>query len=298
MRSERLAASSADREFAAKLTLPKGAGPFPAIVCIHPASDASRDHFLFLHLEALLPPLGIAVARFDRRGNDVPFLDQARDVEAVLEALAARPDIDPDRLGLWGFSQGAWVAPLVASRSAQGARVAFLILVAATGVSPVEQMRYATAKQARAAGRTEAEVEALLALRAAFEDFGRGARPRAEVQALIDRAKAEPWFEHAHVRPELPDEPGFFPDRDFDPAPYIAAVHVPTLLFYGEDDEWQPTDASVAAWERAGTRDLMIARIPKTGHAPTAAGGTDIASVLPRYTDTLGAWIRRVSRTG
>lgn len=252
MRSERLAASSADREFTAKLTLPKGAGPFPAIVCIHPASDASRDHFLFLHLEALLPPLGIAVARFDRRGNDVPFLDQARDVEAVLEALAARADIDASRLGLWGFSQGAWVAPLVASRSA---RVAFLVLVAATGVSPVEQMRYAIAKQARVAGHRESLVDAPLALGVAREDM------------------------------------------DFDPAPYIAAVHVPTLLFYGEDDEWQPTDVSVAAWERAGTRDLMIARIPKAGHAPTAPGGTDVASVLPRYTDTLGAWVRRVART-
>lgn len=294
MRSERLAASSADREFTAKITLPKAAGPFPAIVCIHPASDPTRDHFLFLHLEALLPPLGVAVVRFDRRGNDVPFLDQARDVEAVLAALAARPDIDAAGIGLFGFSQGAWVAPLVASRSD---KVAFLILVAATGVSPVEQMRYATAKQARAAGRTEAEVDAALALRGAFEDFGRGARPRDEVQALIDGAKAEPWFEHAHVPPELPDRPGSFPDRDFDPAPFIAAVHVPTLIFYGEDDEWQPTEASVAAWERAGTRHLMIARIPKTGHAPTAPGGTDVASVLPRYTDTLGAWVKRVART-
>ncbi len=294
MRSERLAASSADREFTAKLTLPKGAGPFPAIICLHPANDPTRDHFLFLHLEALLPPLGVAVARFDRRGNDVPFDDQARDVEAVLVALAARTDIDPTRLGLWGFSQGAWVAPLVASRSD---KVAFLILVAATGVSPVEQMRYGTATQARAAGHTEDEVDALLSLRSAFEDFARGARPRAEVQVLIDRAKGEPWFDLAHVRSELPPGPGFWPDMDFDPAPVIAAIGVPTILFYGEDDEWQPTDASVAAWERAGTADLMIARIPKTGHAPTAPGGTDAASVLPRYTDTLGAWVKRVART-
>lgn len=294
MRSERLAASSADREFTAKLTLPKGAGPFPAVVCVHPASDPTRDHFLFLHLEALLPPLGVAVARFDRRGSDVPFADQARDVEAVLAALGARADIDAGRLGLFGFSQGAWVAPLVASRTD---KVAFLILVAATGVSPAEQMRYGTAKQARAAGHTEAEVTALLALRSAFEDFARGARPRSEVQALIDEAKREPWFERAYVRPELPEGPGSWPDLDFDPAPVIAAVHVPTLIFYGEDDEWQPTDASVAAWERAPTRDLMIARIPGTGHAPVRPGGTDAASVLPRYTDTLGAWVKRVART-
>ncbi len=255
MRSERLTASSADREFTAKLTLPKGGGPFPAIVCIHPADDASRDHFLFQHLEALLPPLGIAVARFDRRGTDTPFLDQARDVEALLEALAARPDIDASRLGLWGFGQGAWVAPLVVTRSAQRAGVAFLILVAAAGVSPAEQLRYVTAKHAGADRQGAPLIGSPPTLGVASEDL------------------------------------------DFDPAPVIAAVCVPTLIFYGEDDERQPTDASVAAWEQAGTRDLMIARIPKTGHAPTALGGTDVASVLPRYTDTLGAWITRVCRT-
>jgi len=294
VRSERLAASSADREFAAKLTLPRGSGPFPAVVGIHPANDASRDHFLFRHLEATLPPLGVAVARFDRRGDDVPFEDQARDVEAVLEALAARPDIDPARLGLWSFSQGAWVAPLVASRSP---RVAFLILVAATGVSPVEQMRYGTAKQARAAGHSDAEVGALLALRAAFEGFARGARPRAEVQALIERAKDEPWFERSYVRSELPAVPGFWPDMDFDPAPLILAVRVPVLLFYGDEDEWQPTDASIAVWQLAGTREVTVVRLPNTGHAPTTPGGADVGSVLPRYTDTLGAWLRRIART-
>ena len=94
MRSERLDAKSADRAFTAKLSLPKGAGPFPAIVGVHPADDGSRDHYLFRHLESVLPPIGIAVARFDRRGDDVPLLDQARDVEAVVDVLAARADID------------------------------------------------------------------------------------------------------------------------------------------------------------------------------------------------------------
>jgi pimeloyl-ACP methyl ester carboxylesterase len=295
VRSEQLAASSADREFIAKLTLPTTrTGACPAIVGIHPANDASRDHFLFRHLELTLPPLGVAVARFDRRGNDVPFADQARDVEAVLDAVAVRSDIDGARLGLWGFSQGAWVAQLVASRSP---RVSFLVLVAATGVSPAAQMRYGTAKQARDAGYSDADVGALLALRTAFEEFARGARPRAEVQALIEQAKPQPWFERSYMRSELPAAPGFWPDMDFDPAPSIAELRVPVLLFYGEDDEWQPTDASIAAWQLVGTRELTIVRLPKTGHAPTLPDGMDVGSILPRYTDTLGAWVRRIART-
>jgi hypothetical protein len=289
VRSERLDARSADRAFTAKLSLPPAPGPFPAIVGVHPADDGSRDHFLFRHLESVLPPAGIAVARFDRRADDVPLRDQARDVEAVIDALAARADIDRSRIGLWGFSQGAWVAPLVATRSA---RVAFLVLVAATGVSPAAQMRYGTAKQARAFGHSGAEVDALLALRTAFEEYARGRRPRAEVQRLVDAAREAPWFPRAWVRAEVPAAPGFWPDMDFEPAPVFARVAVPTLLFYGEDDEWQPTDASIAAWSGRGR---TIVRLPGTAHAPTLRGERDVASISPNYTDTLVTWLRRVT---
>jgi pimeloyl-ACP methyl ester carboxylesterase len=289
VRSERLDARSADRAFTAKLSLPQLAGPFPVIVGVHPADDGSRDHYLLRHLESVLPPAGVAVARFDRRGDDVPLLDQARDVEAVVDVLVARADVDPRRIGLWGFSQGAWVAPLVATRSA---RIAFLVLVAATGVSPAAQMRYGTAKQARSFGHTELEIEELLALRTAFEDYARGRRPRAEVQALVDAAKDAPWFPRAWVRPELPRQPGFWPDIDFEPAPVFARVAVPVLLFYGEDDEWQPIDKSIAAW--AG-RGRTINRLRGTAHAPTLRGERDLASVSPDYTDSLVAWLRKVT---
>ena len=289
MRSERLEARSADRTFTAKLSLPAGAGPFPAIVGVHPADDGSRDHFLLRHLELVLPPAGIAVARFDRRGDDVPLNDQARDVEAVIDALMARADIDRSRIGLWGFSQGAWVAPIVAARSTH---VAFLVLVASTGVSPAAQMRYGTAKQARSFGHSEAEVGALLALREAFEDYARGRRPRAEVQSLVDAAKKETWFPRAWVRPVLPSAPGFWPDMDFEPGPVFRQVSVPTLLFYGEDDEWQPIDTSIAAWSGRGR---TINRLRGTAHAPTLRGERDLASVAPDYTDSLVAWLRKVT---
>lgn len=290
MRSERLTAVSADREFTAKLSLPVGEGAFPAIVCLHPADDASRDHYLFRHLETILPPAGIAVVRFDRRGDDVPFPDQVRDAEAVVDALRARGDIDPKRIGLWGFSQGAWIASLVAAGSAGSDRIAFLVLVAATGVSPAAQMRYGTAKQARAAGHSAAEVEELLRLRSAFEEYARGTRPRAEAQRSIDAAKGEPWFARAWVPPVLPAGPGFWPDLDFDPGPVAARVAVPTLLFYGEEDEWQPIDASIAAWSGRGR---TVNRLRGTAHAPTLRGERDLASIAPDYTDSLVAWLRK-----
>ena len=153
-------------------------------------------------------------------------------------------------------------------------------------------MRYGTAKQARAAGHSPHQIEALLALRSAFEDYARGKRPRAEVQSQVDTASGEPWFARAWVRADLPAEPGFWPDLDFDPAPVCKRVAVPALLFYAEDDEWQPIDASIAAWRGRGR---TIVRLPGTAHAPTLRGERDIASISPQYADTLVAWLRRVT---
>ncbi|HEY7623703.1 MAG TPA: alpha/beta hydrolase [Candidatus Limnocylindria bacterium] len=277
-----------------QLDLPAGRGPHGAIVPLHPASDRSRDQALFAHLAAILPPRGVAVLRYDRRGDDVPFADQVADASAAMDALLARTDVDPSRLGLWGFSQGAWIAPMVAAGSG---RARFLVLLASTGVSPAGQMRYGTVKHARDAGYGEDVARRIIELRDTLEHYARGSLPRRRAQQVIDAAADEPWFEHAYVRAELPAAPGFWPDLDFDPAAIFARVTVPTLLFYGEDDEWQPIDASIAAWrraaEKAGNSDLEVVRLAGTGHAPMLHGGDDRGSISPEYETRLLDWLAR-----
>ena len=48
------------------LTLPRGESRVPAMVGVHGASSGTRDDELFLHLQSLLPPKGIATLFFDR----------------------------------------------------------------------------------------------------------------------------------------------------------------------------------------------------------------------------------------
>jgi hypothetical protein len=113
----------------------------------------------------------------------------------------------------------------------------------------------------------------------------------------VDAEADEPWFEHAWVRREIPERPGFWPDMDFDPFPIFARVRVPTLLFYGEDDEWQPIDASIDTWRRAatvaGNDDLTIVRLAGTRHAPTLRGDADPSVVAPEYERRLLAWLAK-----
>lgn len=272
-----------------ELTVPEGlvrAGLVP----LHPASDGSRRQFLFEHLADTVVPQGVAVLRYDRRSSpsdeDIPFAEQADDARAALAAL--RSEVGDVPLGLWAWSQGTWAAALAASRSPD---VSFLILLAACGVSPAAQMRYGTAEQLRRNGHGGDEALAeLLELRTAFEDAVRDPARLVASQVVVDRYADRPWFELAHV-PRRLDPDAAWPDMDFDPAPTLAAVCCPVLLFYGEEDAWTPIEPSIAAWERAGNAELTVVRLAGTDHAPTFGGVHDRDAVSPEYTRALVDWL-------
>ena len=286
--------TTGDRTFPATLSLPVGSTR-GGLIPLHPASDPSHDQFLFRHLAATLPQHGIAVLRFDRRpridGKDVPLAAQAGDALAALGVLRAHLPSRGLPFGLWGFSQGAWAAPLAAALSPE---VAFLVLVASTGVSPAVQMRYGTAEQVRRAGFGPDALVELAALREAYEHYLRGKGDQTRLQATVDQAAQQPWFPLAYIPRVLP-APRTWEDMDFDPVPIFARVHCPVLLFYGEDDEWTPVDASIDAWQRAvgerPTADVTVVRLAGTRHHPTFHGRDEIDAISPEYSARLVAWL-------
>jgi uncharacterized protein len=277
----------------ATLALPDD-GVRGGLVPLHPASDGSRRQFLFEHLAGALVPRGLAVLCFDRRpspaGGDVPFEAQADDALQALAELRAQPEVGSAPLGLWAWSQGAWAAVLAAARSPE---VAFLVLLAACGVSPAEQMRYGTAEQLRRNGHGDEDaLRELTELRAALEDAVRDRSRLQASQAVIDRYAHRPWFPLAYV-PRTLDRSADWPDMDFDPAPILAQVRCPVLLFYGEEDEWTPIEPSIAAWERAGNASLTVVRLPGTDHAPTVGGEHEREAISPAYTKALVHWLEQ-----
>ena len=266
-----------------------------AIVALHGAGEGTRDGFLYQHLHEVLPPAGIAVVTFDRRGDGESTGDASRGRFAVQarDALAVLNAVDAERVGLWGYSQGGWIGPLAASGPD---RVAFLVLVASTGVTPSEQMMYASAQQLRLAGYDEEVVARALALRRAFEDWvhGRGRERQVELRAELLSALDEPWFGLLFLPPVLLDDEGcglWIEEMDFDPRPVFAQVRVPTLLFYGEADSWTPVLASVEAWRQARGDEVEIVVIPEAEHELTLPDGT----LALEYAETLVDWILRRS---
>ena len=265
-----------------------------ALVALHGAGEGTREGVLYEHLHRVLPPAGIGVVTFDRRGEGEStgdasrgrFETQARDALAVLGAVGV------ERLGLWGYSQGGWVAPLAATMSD---RVAFLVLVASTGVTPSEQMRYANAAQLRLAGFGEDDVTRALELRRRFEDHvhGIGRDHEDELRADLRAALDEEWFGMLFIPPVPLDEEGcalWIEEMDFDPRPVFAEVTVPTLAFFGAADSWTPVEPSVEAWRAARGDEVEIVVIRDAEHELTLPDG----SLSEEYERKLVDWVAAV----
>jgi pimeloyl-ACP methyl ester carboxylesterase len=213
---------------------------------------------------------------------------QAADALAVLDAVGVR------RVGLWGLSQGGWIAPLAASESD---RVAFVVGVASTGVTPSEQMMYAVAQQLEHAGYGSAVVHRVLALRRAYEAYvhGRAAGREAELAAELQAAMDEPWWLLAFLPPVLLDAEGcrlWIEEMDWDPRPVFAAVRVPALMFYGADDAWTPVEPSVEAWREARGSAVELVVVPEASHEMALPDG----SISLEYEQKLVDWLLEQAR--
>lgn len=156
-------------------------------------------------------------------------------------------------------------------------------------------MRYGTAEQLRRRGfDDQVALGELAELRAALEDAIRDPCRIDEAQAVVNRYGDRPWFPLAYV-PRTLDPSAEWPDMDFDPAPILARVHCPMLLFYGEEDEWTPIEPSIDAFRRAaasaGNDGLSVVRLPGADHAPTFGGVHERTAVSPAYTQALTEWL-------
>ncbi len=257
-----------------------------ALVAVHGAGAGTRDAcHLYSHLHETMPSIGVGVATFDRRGEGESegevtrgrFEAQARDALAVAERLGV------ERVGLWGFSQGGWVAPLAATLSED---VAFVITIAATGVTPAEQMIYANRRALELAGYGPDAVERVTSLRREIADWAHDAGPPPDLTA----AAVEPWFPLTYLPPVRPSDleddmkRTWIAEMDFDPIPIFAAVRVPVLAFLGERDSVSPVEPSVAAWPQD---DATVVVVPDAEHDLTLPDGT----LVPVYEQMLVDWL-------
>ena len=126
---EEVRIQNGDVSLAGTLLLPPTQGRHPALVFTHGGGAAVREWFWGFGY--LMAARGFAVLAFDKRGagqssgdwRDATFEDLADDAVTAAKFLQMRTDIDRARIGFWGLSQGAWIAPLAAVRFGSAAFV-------------------------------------------------------------------------------------------------------------------------------------------------------------------------------
>ncbi len=324
---------SAGNVLSGTLTLPEGEGPHPVVILLHGASWGLRkfyDAFVEAFLEA-----GVGSFAFDRRGegestgsSEQDIFAFADDAVAAWETVRARRGVDAKRVGLWGYSNGAWVAAIAAGRL-PGA--AFLLLTGASGVSPAESEAYRRTEDLRAQGIAAATLEAVQRTwTIVFDYIAHGtwdADWDDELAALRRRLSADPRLydlpipEMVRANPALDSVPrfespmfqdiqgrlgGINPDFGFDPIPTLRGVRCPILVVLAEHDQNLPPMESALRFRQLGAElpsGQLELRVLPTGHQfgvpsafpPVPPGPSDF---LPGYLDLMAEWLARVTRAG
>ena len=306
MRSEAVSFRNGDVALAGKLTLPATKGKHPAIVLIHGSNDQDRD--ALDPWVAFFVSRGLAVLSYDKRGvresagdwKRADFDDLAGDAHAGVKLLRARKDIDAKRIGLFGISQGGWIAPIVAARDS---RIAFIILHAGSGLTVGENGLLYVDSLLRGYGFPEGEIEQAMAYYRLNDDVTRETSRFGELKAAYDKAR-ERKVEWLLEEPQAPDfwfRTFYRAIIDFDPAPYWAKVRCPVLAFLGTLDHTVPAEPNRKALEAAlkGNRDAKIVVLPSANHLFLRAktGMPDeypsLTHFVEGYFDVMAAWLAK-----
>ncbi len=155
-------------QLAGSIYRPAAPGSHPAVVEIHGGGPDTRANYESKAI--FLARHGITTLIYDKRGTGqssgdwetASMEDLARDALAGVAMLRRLKYVNPKRVGVEGFSQGGWIAPLAASLDA---RIAFVVVGSASGINPMEQSIFQVQNEMRAAGDPDSIVALAVMLR-------------------------------------------------------------------------------------------------------------------------------------
>jgi dienelactone hydrolase len=258
------------------LTVPVGAGPFPAAVLVHGSGPNDRDETvggakLFKDLAEGLASRGIVVLRYEKRtlryrariAGIANFTVREETVDDAVKAVAfvrSQPEVNGGRVFVIGHSLGAYVAP----RIAEGAgKLAGLVLMAGN-VRPLEDL---VVEQVTYVGITGKELDDVKGFQAKLEN---AKAFRARVKKLEAGDEDSPGLGGVSV--------AYWVDlKEYDPAAAARKLGIPMLILQGERD-FQVTMADFALWKTAvgSAKGVVMKSYPALNHLFVAGEGKSL----------------------
>jgi fermentation-respiration switch protein FrsA (DUF1100 family) len=313
------------------LTMPSTGTGFPAVVLISGSGPQNRDeellgHKPFLVLADHLTKNGVAVLRYDDRGvgrskgnfGKATSADFASDVNAAVQYLKSRKEIDGKKIGLIGHSEGGMIAPMVAAGSKD---IGYIVLLAGTGVPGKDiiilQQQLIAKAEGVASEKDLAETAAFTEEIAKIVTSGKDEKTvsaefidflKSTWQKLPDSAKqiygTEAVFLMQSAQMNTPWMRYFL---SYDPATALEKIRIPVLALNGSKDlqVWpaQNLPAIEKALKKAGNKKYTVKELPGLNHlfqecttgAPSEYEKIEM-TMSTQVLDIVTTWIREQNR--
>ncbi len=284
---------------AGTLHLPEGDAPLPVVLMMQGSGDADRD------CDGYFPPIrtafldaGMATYAFDKPGcgystgdwRHYALEERASQALAALAMLRADAAIASDRVGVWGQSQGGWLAQMVAGRDPA---LCFAISNSGPSIGVEEQDRYGCEHTMRSSGNSEDEIHQALAFLDRLHDAARRKLDFSAVESdLLLEARTERWYGYATV--DDAEDWAFgcmLAQESYEPLEALALVRCPFLAVFGGRDDlvpaWRGAEEVGNALQRAGNDDATVVVFPDGDHriAASSSGG-----FVAGYLDLISGW--------
>lgn len=288
----RFPGKSPDVTLAGTLTMPQGKGKYPAVILVSGSGAQNRDEELFNHKPFLvisdyLTRNGVAVLRYDDRGfgestgnsatgTTADFTDDAL---GAFEYLASRPEIDHNKIGIMGHSEGGIIVFMAA---AQQPKIGFIVSLAGTGIQGDSILHRQVRDLSHAAGYSENVVETYCnAIRSCMDTAN--SHSEDYIRENLTKIYSDIYIQQ-DLKTSLPEElqKGLFQNLkmfaspwmryflSLDPAPYIATVKCPVLAVNGSKDLQVNSKINLEAirksLEAGGNRDYTIREYDGLNH--------------------------------
>jgi uncharacterized protein len=257
------------------------------------ASDRHNDVF-FPPIRAALLEAGMAVCSFDKRGVggstgswlEAGIIEQARDMAGIIHFLRAQYSLP---IGVFGHSQGAWVALEVAANDSS---LCAVITNSGPGVSPAEQDWFAAHLGLLNDGTSP---EVMNQLEGSYETMLKLARENQDFAALEKLINTEPVLfkklsSHAFVAPDAEHWKLFCLLIDYQPRTALERLEMPVLALFGSLDTRVPVEQSVAVYTKLlRNQKSKIKVFPEADHRLEHHG-----QLVEGYLEQLISWMNNV----
>lgn len=271
------------------LTIPDEGSHLPAAILISGSGLQDRDETILGHkpfwvIADHLSRNGMAVLRFDDRGTaksggdfrTATTADFATDVAAAVDYLERRKDIDPDKIGLIGHSEGGIIAPMLA---ANNKKIDFIVLLAGPGVDGAALLLMQNEALGKAQNMSPEQLAMAKTTNEMLYKIAISTKNDSLAQQLIseklisqlpaDMPEAQ-RKQAVAVQAKMLTSPWMRYFLTNDPAKYLKQVHCPVLALDGTKDLQVPAEQNIeaikAALAAAGNKQVTTKIFPGLNH--------------------------------